>query len=364
MGMAFYDGYKLVGLETDWRDRLCGIKILDCNIEAQGELHHIKCNSLTNPRDCFASCRVLITADQTNVDPFIFETINNNGLVYDGRLIVDENFRTVDPAIYAGGSLCEFSRVSWSEFMIKENKWNRNWRQLLRHDGYNGNEVGKRLAEWVMRNFKRVDQEGVGGDEEDINEHVTKFEIAGLSKPIVKQALLPGNLTYCQVESCGKVSRENWTEVCTDTLDLSDPSEFKGSYCRLTLNADSKVIMSFLYIGSASLYPSSLFSIVGKSISYLNKLEARVTETCVTDIVDFLNDSWSASYFHDEFFPSLIESLKADPSLVEKAKAADNTLEQEIDLYLLSFLQDAREMSKIFHYYLPEDVVAGGSAGA
>ena len=35
MGIAYYDGYKLVGLETDGRDRLCGVKLLDCNSEAR-----------------------------------------------------------------------------------------------------------------------------------------------------------------------------------------------------------------------------------------------------------------------------------------------------------------------------------------
>ena len=29
-----------------------------------------------------------------------------NGLVYDGRLVVDDQFRTTDPAIYAGGTAC------------------------------------------------------------------------------------------------------------------------------------------------------------------------------------------------------------------------------------------------------------------
>lgn len=160
------------------------------------------------------------------------------------------------------------------------------------------------------------------------------------------------------------MKRDNCSEVVTDTLDLSDGAQFWGRYCSLKYDADSKKIVSFLYIGEDSLYPTSLFSIVGKSISYLNGLEKRVNETCITDIVNFLSDSWSASYFHDEFFPSLVESLKSDPELVAKAKNYEKTLDEDVYLYLLSFLQDTREMSSIYHYYMPEDAQIENVSGA
>jgi hypothetical protein len=37
-------------------------------------------------------CRVLITAGHKDVDGDVFNSIHNNGLVYNGRLIVDKNF--------------------------------------------------------------------------------------------------------------------------------------------------------------------------------------------------------------------------------------------------------------------------------
>ena len=54
-------------------------------------------------------CRVLITAGHKDVDDDVFNSIHNNGLVYNGRLIVDKNFQTTDPSIFASGPLCEFS---------------------------------------------------------------------------------------------------------------------------------------------------------------------------------------------------------------------------------------------------------------
>ena len=37
-------------------------------------------------------CCVLITAGHRDVDSDVFMAIHNNGLVYNGRLIVDKNF--------------------------------------------------------------------------------------------------------------------------------------------------------------------------------------------------------------------------------------------------------------------------------
>jgi len=37
-------------------------------------------------------CRVLVTCGYRDVDQDVFNAIHNNGLVYNGRLIVDKNF--------------------------------------------------------------------------------------------------------------------------------------------------------------------------------------------------------------------------------------------------------------------------------
>merc|ERR1719327_70465 len=86
-------------------------------------------------------CRILITADSVNVDPDIFNSVHGNGLVYDGRLIVDHSFKTTDDSIFGAGSLCEFSR----RFRRK------NSQRYLRHDGFNGREVGAKLAHALLR---------------------------------------------------------------------------------------------------------------------------------------------------------------------------------------------------------------------
>ena len=85
-------------------------------------------------------CKVLITAGHRNVDPDVFSSIHNNGLVYNGRFIVDKNFQTTDLSIYAAGALCEFSGRYASLAQGRP----------LRLDRYNGREMGSRLARSVF----------------------------------------------------------------------------------------------------------------------------------------------------------------------------------------------------------------------
>ena len=51
----------------------------------------------------------IVTGGLIDVDPLVFNFIHDNGLVYNGRMIIDRNFRTADNNIFAAGRLCEFS---------------------------------------------------------------------------------------------------------------------------------------------------------------------------------------------------------------------------------------------------------------
>ena len=85
-------------------------------------------------------CKVLITCGHKDVDQDVFDSIHDNGLVYNGRLIVDRNFQTTDSSIFAAGSLCEFSNRYRSLSQGRP----------LRMDRYNGREMGSRLARSVF----------------------------------------------------------------------------------------------------------------------------------------------------------------------------------------------------------------------
>ena len=85
-------------------------------------------NSVMGPKDEFLECSTLILCADLQCDVDVFTAINESGLVYDGGVVVDEveyvtcycyhfnsavcvqNFRTVDPCIYAVGAFSRYSR--------------------------------------------------------------------------------------------------------------------------------------------------------------------------------------------------------------------------------------------------------------
>jgi len=118
MGMKVYDGYRLLGIQQDNRERLKALILEDHtdgkdaaapvdessqapkgtekepvassvkkDIKARGVLEDYGTSASGLPQKLLA-CRIIITADSHNVDPDIFNSVHGNGLVYDGRLIV------------------------------------------------------------------------------------------------------------------------------------------------------------------------------------------------------------------------------------------------------------------------------------
>lgn len=53
--------------------------------------------------------RLFLTSGLIDIDKEIFNIIHENGLVYNGRLIVKSNFQTTQNNIFACGKICEFS---------------------------------------------------------------------------------------------------------------------------------------------------------------------------------------------------------------------------------------------------------------
>ena len=110
--------------------------------EDDGELEaeYMKQKKKRKKNELEIECKVLITAGHKDVDQDVFLSIHNNGLVYNGRLIVDKSFQTTDPSIFAAGSLTEFSGRYKALSQGRP----------LRLDRYNGREMGSRLARSVF----------------------------------------------------------------------------------------------------------------------------------------------------------------------------------------------------------------------
>ena len=125
----------------------------------------------------------IVTGGLIDVDPLVFQFIHDNGLVYNGRMIIDKNFMTADQCIFAGGRLCEFSqRYAYSEKG-----------KLLRLECYNSREVGFTLAKSFLQS---VDSQ-LNIDSSINNDNKTP----SFYLPIGLGCYLPSDMLYYRIKS-------------------------------------------------------------------------------------------------------------------------------------------------------------------
>lgn len=85
-----------------------------------------------------------VTSGLIDIDKEIFNIIHENGLVYNGRLIVKSNFQTTENEIFACGKICEFSQ-RYKNYSIGKS---------LRLDKYNGRELGALLSKHILEKLE------------------------------------------------------------------------------------------------------------------------------------------------------------------------------------------------------------------
>jgi hypothetical protein len=231
--------------------------------------------------------KVLITCCHRDVDEDVFKSIHDNGLVYNGRLIVDRNFQTTDPSIFAAGSLCEFSN------RYKALAQGRS----LRMDRYNGREIGSRLARSV---FDIYDSNAAANAEQ--MEQVDELPLFYL--PQGQGGVLPRGIIYYYIKTtnpmilkAGEQEKQNRDHLINDNLDCATG---KGHFIKFTFNSIG-LIDSVTYMSNEEIVLQSLWSFVGLHENYLNQLTSRHPAGIIPNVVEFLSENWAIGLYHEWF---------------------------------------------------------------
>lgn len=259
-------------------------------------------------------CRVLITAGHKDVDDDVFNSIHNNGLVYNGRLIVDKNFQTTDPSIFAAGPLCEFSGRYKA---IAQGR-------SLRMDRYNGREMGSRLARCVFDIYDPSSAVANNGGDGAVDELPTFYLPQG------EGAILPGDVIYYHIKTTNpllvkqgarSVVIKNRGDLMCDNL---NDDSLKGHFIKFSFNSIG-LIDSVTYMGSEDIILQSLWSFVGLHENYLNSLTSRFEKGIIPNVVEFLSENWAMALYHEWFgdfclrMRNSIQGLRDVQAILEQA---------------------------------------------
>eukprot|EP01051_Picozoa_sp_SAG22_P008134 SAG22_NODE_604_length_8628_cov_4.245984_2_plen_296_part_00 len=154
-GVMCYEGHTLVRAEGN----------------AEGQLVSAIFESAAAPggKPVGMSCDVLACCHAPNVDPDIAKALNDNALVYDGRLVVNSCFQTNDPSVLAAGSLAKYSRRYGKQLPL---------------EAYNAREIGAALGRTIL-DFAVND--GAGLD---------TAKVQPMGRPKAAGCVLPGGTSY------------------------------------------------------------------------------------------------------------------------------------------------------------------------
>ena len=107
-------------------------------------------------------------------------------------------------------------------------------------------------------------------------------------------------------------------------------------------NPSRMQVTEFVYLGYRELHTHALFHIVGRHMAYLNNVHERWHSAQKAgesfDLIEFLSDSWTSAFFHDEFFEKFIKDLKGEEDIKEKIKTQTN-LDSAVQEKLLAYLK-------------------------
>ncbi|OWZ21862.1 Adenylate kinase [Phytophthora megakarya] len=257
------------------------------------------------------SCSWLLCCQHNDSDADIFRAVNESGLVYDGRLVVDGCMRTTDAHVLGAGSLCRFSR----RFMAAK-----------LHENYSSREGGELLAKSLLQ---LLDPLAIAESPSQVHPLPTGPHTKApmvpppeLELPIVRSAIILGNKHYVQISvptltntlALQTLPTNTASRATDDSLIGNDALEDNHTPSRPATGASKRpsrytcllfddvgVLNRLEYLGDGAVPVRDLQNLVGLHEAYLNSALASYAAGKVRDWVAFFAHPWTNALFHDRF---------------------------------------------------------------
>jgi adenylate kinase len=262
-------------------------------------------------------CSWLLCCQHNDADSDVFRAVNESGLVYDGRLVVDGHMRTTDAHVLGAGSLCRFSR----RFIAAK-----------LHENYSSREGGELLARSLLQLLDPLAVPEAPPEVPPLPAHhapTTKTPMIPppeMELPVVRTAVVLGGKHYAQIsvptltntlalQALPTNTASRATDVSLIGSDVDDmdmphgPARSRpatgasGRPSRYTclLFDDVGVLSRLEYLGDGAVPVRDLQNLVGLHEAYLNSALASYAAGKVQDWVAFFAHPWTSALYHDRF---------------------------------------------------------------
>ncbi|NWR58567.1 CFA61 protein, partial [Bucorvus abyssinicus] len=235
----------------------------------------------TNTKPFKLQCSAFFSFAYRTVDYETFKAINDACLVFDGRLVIDTEFRTNDVSIRAAGPLTKYSR------RYRVDEWT--------HSNLNSKEIGFELAAAMLGLFDPAPTPFLKPPEG------TDRLIPVYKGCKVKGGVLPGGYNYLHISKpeiprCWDLELapgDHGMEIVTGKARL-------GNYFRMQIDKYSTVDSITCF--SKEPFPvSNYICLYGQHERLLNDLCYRWNEGQITDLYSYFREPWSMAIYHDRF---------------------------------------------------------------
>jgi hypothetical protein len=308
-GVVIHRGWDISDVELSPNSKVenVTIKKLDAELTAGGEEYAANTQILP----CFS----LICCESKNCDPDVFTAINESGIVYDGRIVVDKDFCTVDPYVYAVSDNTRFSRVHTKS---------------LSHNFRNAQEIGAYAASVVLNKHYHAKVESVP----DMYS-IAQGAVPGFMKPKSQYGAIAGPRYYFN----SKLNEELHNCQVLLTGDLQS-----DRMCALKVDSYG-VVVEIAYVGRNPIEARNLSKLVGLHESYLNAAMHMYEQDKVPDWIDFFRNTWATAIYHDKFmdFIEMVHTmLSSDKGTYDVLDRVSDALESstENDILLETWMKE------------------------
>ncbi|XP_011691947.1 PREDICTED: LOW QUALITY PROTEIN: cilia- and flagella-associated protein 61-like [Wasmannia auropunctata] len=292
-GVEIFSKWNMIDWTLQIKNDDAKLMIESVTIEREGETKKLTCD-------------VLFNFYEKTIDLNAFLAFCQADLIFDGSLIIDSQYRTNDPFIFAAGTVTRYSRKFYAN--------------VGQHKHYNSMEIGERLAQILWKLIEWDVQ---------VSERMSKKEIMYLTSstfraPVVIACILPGNYYYLHVRRPGKTTWDN--TACKISLNHCDKVFVTGSrkseigYFRIQLNG-IRSVESITCVSRKTFRVQDMIALYGKHESMLNELKFRFRNSCISDFYTYFCEPWAAAIFHNRF-----DCLRVENRAVLFSRVDDSTL--------------------------------------